>query len=84
MQLWGTSDELAGIPKRRFAECSNWGMISASKAQGRVMKYRRSLAVTKILEAGDVDRFMAEIETDITKEKSNAYKNNQSASFMGR
>ena len=53
-------------------------------------KHRRSVIVTKFLEAGDVDRFLAEIEKDIEKEKSKVYKDmllvNKTAGlyYMGR
>lgn len=37
-------------------------------------KHRRSLAVVKILESGDVARFLSELEKDIQSEKHKAYK----------
>jgi tetratricopeptide (TPR) repeat protein len=40
-----------------------------------LIKRRRSLAVVKILQSGDVERFLAEIEKDIQKEKQKVYKN---------
>ncbi|GEM_PF-5216569 len=38
-------------------------------------KHRRSLAVIKILESGDVSLFLSELEKDIQKETHRAYKN---------
>ena len=62
-----------------LAQICFWGLVVVGVLievffQG-VVKQRRSVAVTKFLEEGDVDRFLEEIEKDIEKEKLKAYKN---------